>query len=105
MIPQSFKQWDTAPIRPLLLRKVQTKFIEVIDDYFTKYAEVETLAMIIENKINDFVWKSLVCRFSVPHVLTTDNGRQFDNVASAKLFYQTNMAIQIYSKTSITVGI
>ena len=48
-------------------------------DYFTKWAEVEPLATITEAKIEDFVWKNILCRFGIPNAIVTDNGRQFDN--------------------------
>ncbi|KAM2051224.1 hypothetical protein ACFX16_032866 [Malus domestica] len=48
-------------------------------DYFTKWAEVESLATIIEAKIEDFVWKNIFSRFGIPNAIVTDNGRQFDN--------------------------
>ncbi|KAM2804669.1 hypothetical protein COP1_045511 [Malus domestica] len=48
-------------------------------DYFTKWAEVEPLTTITEAKIQDFVWKNILCRFSIPNAIVTDNGPQFDN--------------------------
>ncbi|KAM2960968.1 hypothetical protein FF1_030597 [Malus domestica] len=51
----------------------------VVVDYFTKWAEVEPLATITEAKIEDFVWKNIICRFGIPNAIITDNGRQFDN--------------------------
>ncbi|KAM2182961.1 hypothetical protein ACFX1Q_033372 [Malus domestica] len=48
-------------------------------DYFTKYAEVEPLATITEAKIEDFIWKNILCRFSIPNAIIIDNGRQFNN--------------------------
>ena len=48
-------------------------------DYFTKWVEVEPLANITQQNVKNFVWKNIVCRFGVPKVLVSDNGRQFDN--------------------------
>ena len=31
--------------------------------------------------MKNFVWKSIVCRFGVPRVLVSDNGRQLDNTS------------------------
>ena len=47
--------------------------------YFTKWAEAETLATITEQKVRNFVWRSIVCRFGIPRALVSDNGKQFDN--------------------------
>jgi len=27
--------------------------------------------------VENFIWRSIVCRFGVPHIIITDNGRQF----------------------------
>ena len=41
--------------------------------------EAESLAKITQQNVKNFVWKNIVCRFGVPRVLVSDNGRQFDN--------------------------
>ena len=56
------------------------KFLVVGIDYFTKWVEAEPLASITQQNVKNFVWKNIVCRFGVPRVLVSDNGRQFDNV-------------------------
>ena len=48
-------------------------------DYFTKWAEAEPLATIIEQKIRNFVWRAIICRIGIPRALVSDNGKQFDN--------------------------
>ena len=48
-------------------------------DYFTKWAEAEPLATITEQKVRNFVWWSIICRFGIPRALVSDNGKQFDN--------------------------
>ena len=55
------------------------KFLVVGTDYFTKWVEAEPLASITQQNVKNFVWKNIVCRFGVPRVLVSDNGRQFDN--------------------------
>ena len=35
--------------------------------------------MITEAKVTSFVWKGIICRFGVPHVIISNNGKQFDN--------------------------
>ena len=44
-----------------------------------KWAEAEPLATITEQKIRNFVWRSIICRFGIPRALVSDNGKQFDN--------------------------
>ena len=64
---------------PLPIGKGQCKFIIIAVDYFTKWAEAEPLATITEQKIRNFVWRAIICRFSISRALVSDNGKQFDN--------------------------
>ena len=57
------------------------KFLVVDIDYFTKWVEVEALATITERNVQNFVWKNIICRYSIPRVLVSDNEKQFDNDA------------------------
>ena len=43
--------------------------------------EVEALATITKKNIRSFVWRNIICRFEIPKVLVSDNGKQFDNSA------------------------
>ena len=74
-----FAQWrlDILGLFPTGTR--QMKFLLVGINYFTKWVEAEILAKITQQNIKNFVWKNIVCRFGVPRVLVSDNGRQFDN--------------------------
>ena len=57
----------------------QLKFLVVGIDYFTKWVEAEALATITEKNVRSFVWRRIICRFGIPRVFVSDNGRQFDN--------------------------
>ena len=57
------------------------KFLLVAIDYFTKWVEAEALVTITEAKVQNFVWKNIVCRFGIPRMIISDNGRQFDSWA------------------------
>jgi hypothetical protein len=65
---------------PFPIGRRQLKFVVVAIDYFTKWVEAEPLATIIERNIQNFVWKVVICRFDIPRVLVSDNGKQFDNL-------------------------
>ena len=41
--------------------------------------KAEPLATITEKSIRTFVWKNIICRYGIPRVLVSDNGKQFDN--------------------------
>jgi len=75
--PWSFAIWGMDIIGPFSPGKGQTKFLLVGVDYFTKWIEAEPLASISAKNVQNFVWRSIVCRFGVPHTIITDNGRQF----------------------------
>ncbi|KAH9779432.1 protein SRG1 [Citrus sinensis] len=74
-----FAQWGIDLIGPLPKGRGAATHAVVAVDYFTKWIEVETLSRIIENKITDFMWRNIVCRYGIPYALIEDNGRQFDN--------------------------
>ena len=60
----------------------QLNFLIVGIDYFTKWVEAEALATIMKKNIRSFVWKNIVCRYGIPKVLVSYNGKQFDNAHS-----------------------
>ena len=64
---------------PFLLGKKQLGFLIIAIDYFTKWVEAKPVTTITEAKVTNFVWKNIICRFGVPRVIVSDNGKQFDN--------------------------
>ena len=74
-----FAQWglDIMGLFPTAIR--QLKYLVVGIDYFTKWVEAEALATITEKNIRSFVWRNIICRYRIPRVLVSDNGKQFDN--------------------------
>ena len=66
---------------PFLIEVRQLKFLVVGIDYFTKWVEAEALATITEKNIRSFVWRNIICRFGIPRILVSNNGKQFDNGA------------------------
>uniref|UniRef100_A0A2N9HF94 Uncharacterized protein n=1 Tax=Fagus sylvatica TaxID=28930 RepID=A0A2N9HF94_FAGSY len=71
--------WGLDIMGPLPIGRRQLRFLVVAIDYFTKWVEAEPLATITERNIQNFVWKTVICRFGIPRVLVSDNGKQFDN--------------------------
>ena len=66
---------------PFSVAVKQLTFLVVDIDYFTKWVEAEALATITEKNIQSFVWKNIICRYGIPRVLVSNNGKQFDNSA------------------------
>ena len=64
---------------PFLTAVRQLKFMVVGFDYFTKWVEAEALATIMEKNIQSFVWRNIICRYKIPRVRVSDNGKHFDN--------------------------
>lgn len=58
----------------LFAKKGPNEYAVVTIDYFTKWVEAEPFATITEAKVSGFI-----CRFCIPRVIVTGNGRQFDN--------------------------
>ena len=77
--PWPFAQWGIDIVGPLPRGKGQVKFLLVVIDYFTKWVEAEALSTITEAKIQSFVWKNIICRFGIPQIIISDNGRQFNS--------------------------
>ena len=69
-----FVKWGMDIIGSFAPGKGQCKFLLVRINYFTKCIEVEPLTAITAQNVQSFVWKNIVCRFGLPHVIITDNG-------------------------------
>ena len=62
------------------MERASANFFIIAVDYFTKWAEAGPLATITEQKIRNFVWRSIICRFGIPRALLSDNGKQLNNL-------------------------
>ncbi|XP_059428507.1 uncharacterized protein LOC132162267 [Corylus avellana] len=76
--PWPFSQWGVDIVGPLPTGKGGVRFVVVAVDYFTKWAEAEALVNITAKNIEKFLWRSVICRYGIPHAFVTDNGKQFD---------------------------
>ena len=81
------------------------KFLVVGIEYFTKWVEAEPLAKITQQNVKNFIWKNIVCRFGVPRVLVSDNGRQFDNTPFREFCEQLGMKNHYSSPSHLGVSI
>jgi len=84
--PWPFAKWGMDILGPFSPGKGQVKFLLVAIDYFTKWIEAEPLALIMAQQVQKFVWKNIVCRFSIPSIVITDNGRQFIDKGLAEFY-------------------
>ena len=81
--------------------------------YFSKWIEAEAFASIKDKDVTQFIWKNIVCRFSIPRSIVLDNGPQFDsrayrnfcqelkikNLYSTSLYPQSNGQAEASNKT------
>jgi len=72
--PWPFTQWGLDVVSPFPRAIGNWRFVLVVVDYFTKWAEVEALANIRDVDVKNFVWRNIVTRFGVPESLMSDNG-------------------------------
>nr|KYP54649.1 Retrovirus-related Pol polyprotein from transposon 297 family [Cajanus cajan] len=66
-----FSQWGMDILGPFPPAKGQLKFLLVAIDYFTKWIEACPLAKITTENVRKFTWKNIVCRFRIPHTIST----------------------------------
>ncbi|XP_027158219.1 uncharacterized protein LOC113759836 [Coffea eugenioides] len=74
-LPWPFEQWGTDIIGPFSRAPGNFAYVVVAIDYFTKWVEAEPLRSITGAAIQKFFWKSVVCRFGLPRVVISDNGK------------------------------
>ncbi|GJW68624.1 reverse transcriptase domain-containing protein [Tanacetum coccineum] len=75
--PWPFYKWGIDIAEPFPEGPGKFKFLIVAIDYFTKWIEVKPVATITGAQIKKFVWDSIVCRFSLPGEIISDNEKQF----------------------------
>ena len=73
--PWPFAQWGLDNMGPFPTALRQLKFLVISIDYFTKWVEAKPLATITERSIRTFVWRNIICRYGIPRVLVSDNGK------------------------------
>ncbi|XP_051144093.1 uncharacterized protein LOC127260404 [Andrographis paniculata] len=76
--PWPFKAWALdviGKIHPASSK--QHSFILVATDYFTKWVEAVPLKNATQKEVIEFILNHIICRFGIPHTLTTDQGLMF----------------------------
>lgn len=53
------------------------KFLLVAIDYFTKWIKARPLQEILASEVEKFTWKHLICGYSLPYAIITDNSTKF----------------------------
>ena len=114
--PWPFTRWGIDIVGPLPTTLAQKKLLLVVTDYFSKWIEAEAFASIKDKDVTQLKWKSIICRFSIPRSIVSDNGPQFDsrayrnlcqelkikNLYSTPRYLQSNGQAEALNKTIIT---
>ena len=74
-----FTQWGIDIVGLLPTAPAQKKLLLVATDYFSKWIEADAFASIKDRDVTRLIWKNIVCRFSIPRSIVSDNGPQFDS--------------------------
>ena len=64
---------------PLPITEEGNRYILVITDYFTKFAEAYPMKNMEARTVSNILVKEFVCRYGVPRELHCDQGRQFES--------------------------
>jgi hypothetical protein len=91
-IPVISKTWHQIGIDfigPLTTTAGGNKYILTVVDYFTKWPEATALPTKEANGVASFLLE-IFCRFGFPKVIISDQGREFCNQLTARLFSLTN---------------
>lgn len=55
------------------------RFILVAIDYFTKWVEAASFATLTKKQVLNFLQQNIICRYSLPQSVITDNARNLNN--------------------------
>ena len=69
--------WGMDILGPLPKALRAIKYILVAIDYFTKWIVIRSLREITASEVEKFTWKHVICRYSLPYAIVTDNDTQF----------------------------
>ncbi|XP_026431941.1 uncharacterized protein LOC113329190 [Papaver somniferum] len=75
----TFSNWGLDIVGPFPMAPGGVKYLLVAKDYFTKWVEAVALVKTEAVHVRKFIWENIVCRFGVPAMIVSDNGKQFDS--------------------------
>lgn len=95
--PCPFAQWGIDLIGPMPKGTGGVEYVVVATDYSTKWTEAKALKSITSQQVQSFVWENIICRFGIPQVIVTDNGRQFDSASFRKFCWEKGITLSFAS--------
>lgn len=79
MSPWPFSKWGLDIVGPFPTAPGGVKYLLAATDYFTKWVEAVALVRTEASQVRRFIWENIVCRFGIPAMIISDNGKQFDS--------------------------
>ncbi|XP_057775214.1 uncharacterized protein LOC130994197 [Salvia miltiorrhiza] len=70
-----FDKWGIDIVGKLPTAPGGKCFLIVAVDYFSKWVEAEAVGKIDEVAVERFIWRNICCRFGVPRIIVSDNGK------------------------------
>ncbi|XP_026410421.1 uncharacterized protein LOC113305621 [Papaver somniferum] len=84
--PCPFSKWGIDIVVPLIKGSGKRRFLIVAMDYFSKWVEAKALARIRDLDVFTFIFQNIICRFSIPAEIVSDNGKQLQGKNIDMLF-------------------
>ena len=78
--PWPFSMWEMDVIG-LITPKASNghRFIFVVIDYFTKWVEMASYAIVTKSVVSRFIKKEIICRYGLPEKIISDNALNLNN--------------------------
>ncbi|XP_026384493.1 uncharacterized protein LOC113280064 [Papaver somniferum] len=73
-----FAMWGIDIVGPFVVGTKQRRYIIGATDYFTKWVEAKVLQHTRDGDVYDFILERTICRFGIPMLIVSDNGKQFE---------------------------
>ncbi|XP_026420595.1 uncharacterized protein LOC113316658 [Papaver somniferum] len=73
-------------VGPFVTGTKQRRYLIVATDYFTKWVEAKAVQHTKDGDIYDFILENIICRFGIPVLIVSYNGKQFEGENVKMLF-------------------
>ncbi|XP_026420294.1 uncharacterized protein LOC113316297 [Papaver somniferum] len=81
-----FAMWGIDIVGPFVTGTKQSRYIIVATDYFMKWVEAKALQHTRDGDVYEFILEHIICRFGIPVLIVSDNGKQFEGENVRMLF-------------------
>ena len=78
-VRKAFEMIGIDFVGPLNRTRKGNKYILVLTDYLTKWPEAKAMKEATAEKVTEFLYKEIICRYGCPKVILSDRGSHFNN--------------------------